>query len=176
MTGCVDVAEAIISIRSLESIQSLHTREIALTIGSRDLLTKPGVLSLRSRRLLVQIGEPGMLERSRGTDAIVRAKLQHGIEQTKANMIDNWEIQSHILNSVLLEAMLILGKGGDSWPSTFGRSAHQPKDLLQLVLIRCAREERSACEHLSHDAARGPDVDTRIVLSAAQEYIGRSVP
>ena len=54
--------------------------------------------------------------------------------------------------------------------------AEDHADLLKLVHLAGAREERLEGVELGHDAAEGEYVNRVIVRSAAQNVLGRSVP
>ena len=74
------------------------------------------------------------------------------------------------------EVGLVLGKLRDARPGPLGRRAHQAEDLLQLVLVGGAGEERPPGVHLRHDAAGGPDVDAGVVGAAAEEHVRSAIP
>lgn len=75
-----------------------------------------------------------------------------------------------------MEVRLILRELRDAGPGPLARRAHESEDLLQLIVIRGAGEERSACVHLCHDAAGRPDVDRGVVGAGAEQDVWSAVP
>lgn len=54
--------------------------------------------------------------------------------------------------------------------------AENAKDLVELVVVITASEERETGDHLCHDAACTPDVDGCRVGAGTEQHIGRTVP
>ena len=75
-----------------------------------------------------------------------------------------------------MEVGLILRELGDSGPGPLARRAHEPEDLLQLIVVRGAGEEGPPGVHFCHDAAGRPDVDGGVVGAAAEQDVGSTVP
>ena len=123
-----------------------------------------------------QIRKPRMLQTLLGTRAHLRPQLQHPAQQIQAHRIDLRQDQVQILGVVHVETVLIFRVGGDPRPGALRGRAHQPEDLLELVFVRRAGEERAACVHLGHDAAGGPDVDGGVVGAGAEKDVRRAVP
>lgn len=71
---------------------------------------------------------------------------------------------------------LVLGKLRDARPRSLARSAHEPEDFLQFILVGGAREERTSGVHFCHDAARGPDINAGVVGTRAEENVWRTIP
>mmetsp|Transcript_124915 Transcript_124915/g.303364 ORF Transcript_124915/g.303364 Transcript_124915/m.303364 type:complete len:290 (-) Transcript_124915:69-938(-) len=61
-------------------------------------------------------------------------------------------------------------------PRLCRRVAHNAADLVDLVGLRRAREERPQREQLSHYATAGKGIDGRVVHSGAQQHLGCAVP
>ena len=87
-----------------------------------------------------------------------------------------WQNDPQILSEEVLSTGLVLWKLGDSGPGALAGCAHQSEDLLKLVFVCGAREERAAGVHFSHDTAGGPNVDAGVVGTGAEKYVGRSIP
>ncbi len=125
---------------------------------------------------LRQVVEPRMLQRGGSGDSHLRPELEHAAEQVEADLVDLGEEEPQILSGVHLKVRLVLGELGDARPGTLRGRAHQPEDLLQLVLVGRAGEQGPAGVHLRHDAAGRPDVDARVVRATAEKHIRRTVP
>ena len=117
-----------------------------------------------------------MLEGVFGGDAHLGSYLQHAAEEIEADVIDLRQNEAQVLGGENMPMGLVLGKLADAGPGALAGSAHQPEDLLQLVLVGGAGKERAACVHLGHDAAGGPDVDAGVIGAGAEEYVWRAVP
>ena len=61
-------------------------------------------------------------------------------------------------------------------PALLGRRPESPEDFLELVVVACPWEERSAGIHLTEDTADTPKVHGRGVLSRAHEDVRCAVP
>lgn len=109
-------------------------------------------------------------------DAQLGPQLQHALKQVDASRIDLWQDLPEILRRVEAEGGLVLGKLGNAGPRAFGRRPHDAEYPGELILVGRAGEQRPAGVHLSHDAARRPNVDARIVGPAAEENVRRAIP
>lgn len=123
-----------------------------------------------------QIVEPGVLQGVCGGDAHLGAELEHAVEEVEADLVDLGQDQAEILGGVDGEVALVLWELGDAGPRALRGRAHQAEDLLQLVLVGGAGEQRAARVHLGHDAAGGPDVDAGVVGAAAEQDVRGAVP
>lgn len=125
---------------------------------------------------LGQVVEPRVVECGRGGDAHLRAQLEHSVEQVQADLVDLGQNNAEILGSKNGEVGLVLGELGYAGPRTLRRGAHEPEDLLKLVLVCGAGEKRASRVHLGHDAACRPDVDACAIGPASQQDIGGTIP
>lgn len=136
--------------------------------------------SLRLESLLLRVHhkvvEPNVLKGIMGTDPQLWSKLQHSLQQIDTVGVNRREDVSKILSGVHMECGLVLGELGDAWPGTLCRCSHDAENADDLVFVCGSGEQRSTGKHLGHDAARGPDVDTGVVCSAAEKDIGGAVP
>lgn len=58
----------------------------------------------------------------------------------------------------------------------FAGHANDVVDFVQLIELVFARKQWVECEDLVEDAANGPDVDFRIVVSSGEQRLWRSIP
>ena len=117
-----------------------------------------------------------MPQRIRRTNPHLRAQLQHAIQQIKRHLLHRRKNQPQILRSIDMKVRLVLGKLRNTRPRPLGRGPHEAKYLLQLVLVRRPRKQRTARVHLRHDTPRAPDIDRRIVRARPEEHVRRAVP
>ena len=117
-----------------------------------------------------------MIQRVLGTNPQFRPQGQHLPQQIQAQRIDEREDSGEGLRREIVEVGLIFGELRDAGPRSLGRGAHQPEDLLQLVVVGRAGEKGPARVHLGHDAARAPDVDAGVVRAAAEQDVRCAVP
>ena len=75
-----------------------------------------------------------------------------------------------------MECRFIFRKLGDARPGAFRGGPHETKDLLELVFVGGAWEERTSRIHFCHDAAGGPHVDAGIISAAAEKDVRCTVP
>ena len=71
---------------------------------------------------------------------------------------------------------LEVGEVADARPHLLVRGAEVAEHAEQLVDLAVAGEERAAIDHLSEDAADGPDVDGSGVVFRAEEDFGSAIP
>ena len=75
-----------------------------------------------------------------------------------------------------MEVGFVFRELGDAGPGALGWCAHYSEDLLKLVFVCGAGEERPAGVHFCHYAPCRPDVDASVVGAGAEEHIGGAVP
>ena len=117
-----------------------------------------------------------MAERILGTNAHLGSELQHATQNIQAQLIDLGQNQAQVLRGVDVEPGLVLRELADAGPGALGGRAHEPEDLLQLVFVGRAGEERPPRVHFRHDAAGAPDVDAGVVGARAEQHVRRAVP
>lgn len=130
-------------------------------------------------QLCLQLGEimePGMLQSIMRADPHFRTELEHPVQQVETQRVDLGKDETQIRRRIHVEVRLVLGELRDSGPRTLRRRAHQPEDLLELVLVRRSREQRTSGVELRHDTAGRPDINTSVVRATAQEDIRSAVP
>ena len=168
ITLCISASTFLQHAPPISSISTLRQLSRRVRRIPHLLLRRRGhLLGLLGLPQLVQIMEPRMLQGGGGGDAHLRAQLQHGLQQLQADLINLRQDGAQVLGGVDMEVGPVLREGGDAGPGPLRRRAHQPEDLLQLVLVRGAGEERPARVHLRHDAAGGPDVDACVISTTA---------
>ena len=117
-----------------------------------------------------------MSQRLAGTDAHLGPQLQHLAQQVQPQCIHLRQDRVQALRRKVVEVRLVLGKLADTGPGALRRRAHEAEDLLQLIVVGRAGEQRPAGVHLRHDAAGGPDVDAGIVGAGAEQDVRGAVP
>lgn len=125
---------------------------------------------------LLEVPKPAMAQRIEGGDAHLGPQLQAASEHVQAAGVNLRQDQAEILRRIHMPSRLVLGKRGDAGPAALARGTHQAEDFLELVFVCCAREERAAGIHFSHDTAGGPDVDRGVVRAAAEKDIRGAIP
>ncbi|KAI3481766.1 hypothetical protein L1887_55613 [Cichorium endivia] len=123
-------------------------------------------------------GEVGVAERLVGRDALCGVELEQLVEQVDGQRM---RLGEHVLE----------GHSGHAWERSdldLGRVVHQSlhggvvgraedaQDLVELVVVVAAAEERQTRNHLGHDATGTPDIDRGRVGSRAKQNVGRTVP
>lgn len=81
-----------------------------------------------------------------------------------------------ILRGIDMEIALVLRELGNARPRSLGRSAHEPEDFLQLILVGSSREKRASSVHFGHDAASRPNIDACVVRPASEQNVRRAIP
>lgn len=117
-----------------------------------------------------------MHERLVGAGAHLRPKLQHAAQQVETHLVDLRENHAQVLRGIDMKVGLVFRELGDAWPGALRGGAHQPEDLLQLVLISRTGEQRAARVHFCHNTAGGPDVDAGVIGTAAEQDVWGAVP
>eukprot|EP01139_Manchomonas_bermudensis_P006700 Amastigsp_a177868_6.p3 type:complete len:150 gc:universal Amastigsp_a177868_6:966-517(-) len=67
-------------------------------------------------------------------------------------------------------------KGAEPRPFALSRCSQDSEHSKELVDVRLAHKQRPHVQHLTKDAASGPNVDRKAVHSRAKEQLGRSIP
>merc|ERR550534_677450 len=80
----------------------------------------------------------------------------------------HWEIDK--LHAPYSRQLLIAG------PDLLRGCAEQLEDLVQLINLRFAREERLHHQQLTEDASNTPDIDVRAISLGAQQELGSAIP
>ena len=109
-------------------------------------------------------------------NTIFRAQDEHAVQEVDAEVVDLRQDGADVLGRVELERRLILGEIGNAGPRALRGGAHDAEDADDLVVVGRAGEQGPTRVHLRHDAARGPDVDARVVRPTAQQDIRGAVP
>jgi len=156
----------VLSMRVLRIWRTRHRRRDS---GDRHMLLRLGLHA-------GQVMEPGMVESISGRDAQLGTQLEHAGEQLDADGIDLGQDGAERLGGIHLPGGLVFREVRDARPSAFCGSAHDAEDALQLVFVSGTREQRASREHLGHDAAGRPDVDTGVVGAAAEQHVGSAIP
>ena len=121
--------------------------------------------------LLSAIREPSVLGGCLGCDSLLGSELQHSFEKVDADGVDLGEDDLEWLRGVGagedVSIGSVFGELGDVGPLALGWCAHDSEDFDELVFVGCAGEERTAAEHLCHDATCGPYIDACVVCPAS---------
>lgn len=117
-----------------------------------------------------------MRERLCCTTAHLWPQLQQLSQQLQSQRIYLRQNSAQLLRGVHRPLTLVLGKVRDARPAALRGRAHETEYLKQLVFVGCSWEERSACEHLGHDAASTPYVDAGVISPTSQKDVRCTVP
>ena len=138
-------------------------------------------IRLPSRQPAIALQEIRMVHCLLGTDPARRIVHQQRLQQIQPFLAQH--LHSVAIHHLLLRLPLPLRErrfevweGSDTRPLRLRRRAQDSEDLENLVNLAVSREQWLARRHLREDAPDTPHVDSRAVLAATKQDLGRTVP
>ena len=111
-----------------------------------------------------------------GADAHLGPELQHPAQEVQSHLINLRQDHAQVLRGIDVKIRFVFWELGDAGPGALRGRTHQSEDFLELIFIRGAGEEWTACVHFRHDATSGPDINARVVGAAAKQDVRGAVP
>lgn len=109
-------------------------------------------------------------------DSLVRVQGNHALQQIHPHFIQSVDVIFERDAFEPGEGRLEIGQFKGFVPVSFTRSTLDFEDFEDLIDFRVANEERLLLRHLSKDAASGPQVDAKRVLSLTEQDFRAAVP
>ena len=124
----------------------------------------------------VHVVEVGVLEGGQRGNASVGVERDQTGKQIDLEFVQGRRMLSHGHAAELRERRFEIVQFQSVGPVILVRGTEDLEDLEDLVDLRVAHEERSALDHLSEDAACGPEVDAKTVGLLSEENLRAAVP